>query len=843
MACRLFVVVCACLAVRTTLAQSLSFSTLAGNAGYGSADGMGASARFNYPQGVAADSAGNIYLADSQNSTIRKITPLGVVSTFAGLAGSRGATDGDGASARFASPRGVAADALGNLYVSDTLNHTIRMMTPAGAGWLVTTLAGQAGVAGAGDGTGTNATFRSPGAIAADHSGRLYVADTYNDTLRLMTPAGTNWVVTTLAGSRGVAGKANGTNTAATFSLPSGIAVDASNNVFVADTGNSEIREIVPVGTNWAVSTLANVNLPGGIAINGSNNLVVADSVDDTVLNVTYSGTISTLAGTSGVYGGADGTNAAATFNYPQGTAVDANGVIYVADSLNNTVRKIAAGGVVTTFAGLAGGLGGADGTNSVARFQSPQAVAFNGAGNIYVADAGNDTIRRVSPLGTNWQVTTLAGQDGSPGNADGTNAGAQFYSPGGIAVDGATNLYVADSVNNEIRKITPVGTNWVVTTLAGRAGAFYSGNITNTFVLTNIAGGMTNLLGFTNVYFVLTNSQLVTNYSGLITNTSGGGSNLVFVVTNVPSITVQIGGVPTLVNLTPGVFTITNAASSLDGPAALALFSNPSGIALDNAGDLYIADRGNNTIRLLTTGGTVSTFAGSPLTNGFADGTGAGARFHHPSGVSIDAAGNLYVADTDNDTIRKITTGGAVTTLAGAPGVFGSTDGTNKFARFDAPQSLAVDTWSNLYVADTINSTIRRLTPSGTNWIVTTVGGVAGTFGSADGVGTNALFHSPGGLAVDAAGDLYVADTLNNTIRFGLFVALPPPTLGFIRLANQLVLSWPATYSGFVLEESSALGLGASWVPVGGGTTFGTNLVSTNSTAGPAAFFRLRKP
>ena len=207
--------------------------------------------------------------------------------------------------------------------------------------------------------------------------------------------------------------------------------MDASNNVFVADTDNSQIREIVPVGTNWAVSTLASVNLPGGIAINGSSNLVVADSVDNTILNVAYSGAISTLAGISGTYGGADGTNATATFNYPQGTAVDANGVIYVADSLNNAVRKIATGGVADHCArawraAWAGPMAPTPSRASNHRklwrstawetSTSPMPAMTPSAGFRHPAQTAGH-----HPRGAGW----------GPGNADGTNAGAQFYSPG----------------------------------------------------------------------------------------------------------------------------------------------------------------------------------------------------------------------------------------------------------------------------------------------------------------------------------------------------------------------------------------------------------------------------
>ena len=186
--------------------------------------------------------------------------------------------------------------------------------------------------------------------------------------------------------------------------------------------------------------------------------------------------TFTTLAGNNG-YGSADGTNSAARFAHPEGAAVDTNGNVYVADTVNHTIREMTPVGtnwVVTTLAGLAGSPGSADGTGSAARFNNPGGVAVDSAGNLYVADAGNNTIRKVTPVGTNWVVTTLAGLAGSPGSADGTDSAAQFNQPYGVAVDSAGNVYVADTCNDTIRKVTLVGTNWVVTTLAGLGGRYW---------------------------------------------------------------------------------------------------------------------------------------------------------------------------------------------------------------------------------------------------------------------------------------------------------------------------------------------------------------------------------
>ena len=245
-------------------AQQDRFPTLAdplGGSGY--SDGIESAARFSLPSGIAVDSAGNVYVADYENSTIRKITPGGVVSTLAGLAGFAGSADGTGSAAQFSHPSGVAVDSAGNVYVADTGNHTIRKVTPAG---VVTTLAGNAFIisdgfprGGYADGTGSAARFNYPTGVAVDSAGNLYVADG-NNTIRKVTPAG---VVTTLAGLAGGVGSEDGTGIGARFNLPHGVAADSTSNVYVADTENHIIRKVTPAGV---VTTLAGVAGSAGSA-------------------------------------------------------------------------------------------------------------------------------------------------------------------------------------------------------------------------------------------------------------------------------------------------------------------------------------------------------------------------------------------------------------------------------------------------------------------------------------------------------------------------------------------------------------------------------------------------
>ncbi len=385
---------------------------------------MGSAARFNLPNGIAADSAGNLYVADTGNSTIRMISPSLVagqtqwlVTTIAGLAGAAGSADGTNGTARFKLPAGLAVDGAGNLYVADNANATIRMIRPSVSGgqtnWVVATIAGLAGSHGGADGTGAAARFYNPFGIAADSAGNLYATDYGSCTIRKLTPgvwAGqTNWTVSTIAGSVGGFGSADGTGSAAQFFNPFGITVDGTGSLYVADSGNETIRKLTPSlsggQTNWVVTT---------------------------------------IAGSVGTSGSSDGIGDAALFSYPNGIAANGAGVLCVADTFNNTVREITPGvsgglavWVVATIAGLAGGSGSADGTGTAARFYNPFGVAVDSAGNLYVADSGNNTIRQVAPglsAGqTNWVVSTIAGSPGNAGSADGTGGGARFSSPLGI--------------------------------------------------------------------------------------------------------------------------------------------------------------------------------------------------------------------------------------------------------------------------------------------------------------------------------------------------------------------------------------------------------------------------
>ncbi|MDO8545551.1 MAG: NHL repeat-containing protein [Opitutaceae bacterium] len=600
--------------------------------------------------------------------------------------------------------------------------------------YIFNTVAGSATALDHVDGTGTNARFMNLTGVAVDAGGNLYIADGGDHTVRKVTPAG---VVTTLAGSSGQAGSANGAGSNARFVYPFALAVDNGGNVYVTDIGNHNVRKITAGGN---VSTLAGgagvagsldgtgtaalFSYPQGIAVDGAGNVFVSDTDNSTIRRISTSGVVTTFAGAAAQTGTADGGGSSARFNYPWGLAVDVVGNIYVADQGNSVIRKIDTGGNVTTLAGSAGLTGGINGQGTGARFDHPSAVSVDAAGTVYVIDTSNQLIRKISVSGS---VSTLAGTPGQGGRVDGAGAAARFFYPQGIAVNSLGTIYVADTGNHTLRVVTAAG---AVGTLAGAAGVSGSTDGSGSGALFAYPDGVA-VDGSGNLYIADHDNHTIRKV-----NTSGGVTTL--------------AGVAGL-------------SGSADGVGGAARFNAPTGVAVDGGGNVYVADAGNSSIRKITAGGSVTTFAGFSGIGGSSDGLGTSARFNVPQGIAVDSSGNVYVADTNNNTIRMVTTAGTVTTIAGAAGQNGNSDGFGAAARFGRPYALAVDSGGNVYVADFFNATIRKITTAGS---VTTLAGFAGRTGMTDGFGAAARFNQPYGVAVDSRGEVFVADTYNRAVR-----------------------------------------------------------------------------
>jgi sugar lactone lactonase YvrE len=319
-------------------------TTFAGS-GPGYLDATGTNALFSFPYGLINDASGNIYVADRSNNRIRKITPAGEVTTFAGSGSGGAIVNGTGTAAGFYTPVGITLDATGNFYVSEVSNQAIRKITSAA---VVTTLAGN-GTAGNQNGTGTAATFNQPVGMVVDAAGNVFVADYINHLIRKITAAG---VVTTFAGS-GTPALTDGTGTAASFNGPFALAFDAAGNLIVADYLNHAVRKITPAGVVTTIAgngtagyldatgASARFNRPAGLAVDASNNIFICDAFNNRVRKITAAGVVSTIAGNTNT-GNTDGVGAAAAFNYPIALCADfAQSALYIADFGNHRIRKL----------------------------------------------------------------------------------------------------------------------------------------------------------------------------------------------------------------------------------------------------------------------------------------------------------------------------------------------------------------------------------------------------------------------------------------------------------------------------------------------------------------------
>ena len=554
------------------------------------------------------------------------------------------------------------------------------------------------------------------------------------------------------------------------FSAPRAIATDAAGNVYVADTGNHAIRKIhtngtvttlaglpgAPGGFADGAGSLARFRFPAGIALDPASGAIYVSDKDNHVIRRILNGVVTTIAGEPGVAGTADAQGTAAKFAFPRGLVVDANGIIFVADGGNHAIRRVTPDGIVTTFAGRLRFPGIADGTGTNATFAEPSDIALDPTtGNFYVTDFGSSLIRRITPAAV---VTTVAGR--IAGDADGTGAGASFRNPWGLDVDASGNVWIADTGNNKIRRMTPGG---VVTTMTADTNfpssvAFGPGGVafiadTGSHAIVRFDGAVTpyagsrpsnDLFSFPadvavdlqgNIFAAQSGTLKKITPQGQISEVGNRGQNIGVAAGPDGSIYYTDFANDRVYRLTPSGQNV-----------LLALVPLPRGIAVDSAGFVYVSSE-DHSIRRISPSGGVANLAGGLI--GFFDGTGTTARFNYPLNLEVDDLGNVYVTDWGNNAIRRITSGGVVTTIA--TGIFG-------------PNGIARDAAGNLYVSD-YNHTINRVTPAG---VVTTVAGLPGSPGNAIGVGEKARFYYPGGLTMTADGRLIIADEYNHAIKVG---------------------------------------------------------------------------
>jgi uncharacterized protein (TIGR03437 family) len=642
------------------IAQPYIISTYAGGGTPGGGANFSALGSIN---AVAADSAGNLFLSlPDYHMVVRRDASTGLLTVAAGTGTAGYSGDkGPAAIAQLTYPDGLALDAAGNLFIADGTNNVVREVSNG----IITTIAGTGKRGFSLDGgPATSAMLSQPTGIAIDANSNLYIADSQNSRIREVS----NGIITTIAGNGNevppstVISGAPATNSP--LLLPTGVAVDANGDVYISDYVQPNILKI-----SGGIITIVATAAPAaaGIAVDSSGNLFVAVSANSTV-DMISNGVLTVIAG--GVIAGFSGDGGPAInarLNDPLGVAVDGAGNIYIADSKNMRVRKVSAG-IITTIAGAgSGGLAGDGGPPANAQLFAPPAIAQDSLGNLYVADTGNNVIREVS----SGVITTIAG-NGVPGYTGdgGPSASAQLRAPAGVTVDSAGNLYIADSGNGVIRKIS----NGVITT-------FSSNSL--------LASPSAIAIDTSDNLYVVANSGCEVQFPGL--RLSG---------TTSPILKISNGAVTTIA---PG-------SCSASKPLAV-------GMAVDSSGDLFYT-QGSSVYKIANGAATLIAGAGTGFSGD--NGPAISARLSAPSGLAVDSAGSLWISDTGNQRIREVSNG-IITTIAGTgpPALqgfptFAGDGGPALAAQLDNPQGILVSPTGQVFFADTGNNRIRLLTPAG---------------------------------------------------------------------------------------------------------------------------------
>jgi sugar lactone lactonase YvrE len=703
------------------------------------------------------------------------------------------------------SPEGVAVDERGNVYVADTYNHRIRRVDAVTLD--ITTIAGRGTPCAVstdpcGDGgAATSAELNHPYGLALDGLANVYIADSNDHRIRRVD-AGTG-IITTVAGDGNTAFSGDGgAATSAHLWFPFDVAIDGLGTLYIADTNHGRIRRVdagtgiitTVAGTgppgfsgDGGPATSAALNVPNGVALDGLGNLYIADTSNHRIRRVAAgTGVITTVAGTGSAPStgstsiGDGGAATSAQLNYPGGVVIDGLGNVYIADSRDHRIRRVDAGtGIITTVAGTeAYGANGDGGPATRAQLYYPHGVTLDRLGNVSIADTYNNRIRRVVAI--TGIITTVAGTGTFGLSGDGGAAiSAQLTQPEGAVIDGLGNVYIADTFNHRIRRVDAgAGT---ITTVAGNGTPAFSGD-----------GG------------AATSAQLIEPYSVAV-----AGSGNVYIADTYNSRIRRVNAATGIITTIAGNGTF--GFSGDGGAATSAGLYEPHGVALDGLGNVYIADYANNRVRRVdAVTGIITTVAGTGSIGALGDGGAAtSAELDFPQGVALDGLGNVYIADTGNHRIRRVAAGtGIITTVAGkgTPG-FSGDGGAATSAQLYNPQGVTLDGPGNVYIADSVNGRVRRVN-AGTG-IITTVAGT-GFYGSSGdgGVATSAELFSPQGVATDGLGNVYITDSGTDRIRrldagtgkiFAVAGAIDPEGMGPLAQAHladprALVVTTPFT-------------------------------------------------
>lgn len=783
--------------VRKVHVLTAEVSTLVGTCGIsGSASDPN---YFSSPKGIAKSGA-NYYVVDSENFVIRKVSGT-TVTSIAGSTELRGANDGAGTSARFNSPTDIVADGSGNLFVADTGNRKIRRVLAASP-YTVTTLAGSHISYGSRDGLGAVSTFNQPFSLTLVGTS-LYVSDSLSSVIRKIDITDVlNPVVTTVYGSLGVDGHADGSDLTLMFRTPRWLMANGSD-LYVSDqsprltridTGTgSGVTVLAPSSTilqdYWgSVATLSN---PTGLGINGTKLAVFNESFTQIKEIDLSTNLLTSLSGKVGAYGALDGDLNTAEYRKVDALARGAGGWFAV-DAHAHTLRYIDDAGTATLLAGVAGSAGSLNqaAAGSGAKFNGPRGLVVVGS-SIYIADAANSRIRKVTfsdiatPLvGGAPEVSTFVGS--TWGHADGDSSTGRFKAPAGItyiATGAHQGFYVTDSTSHTIRKIDISGNVTTVAGVDGQSGSAESDDGTGASARFNTPLGITS--DGTSILYVVDSAnhrirKVDLGNSGVVTTLAGsaeGNSNGSFAVAtfNSPSQILFEGGVlyvsDTGNSLIRKLDLTSETASTVAGTTRMMGNKNGTTVWQSNrfvdvavvGTDQYVSGGVSGVIWKISSTGVKTIVAGALDEHGSADGSALSARFRNPTGV-LYIAPYLYVVESaPGNCVRRLNLeSGEVSTIAGNSGTSGYQDGTGSVVRFNDPSRITTD-GKSLYITDTMNHVIRAIDL--TSHQTTTLAGVAGAYGSVDGAASLATFDQPSGITY-LGSDLYVVERANSLLR-----------------------------------------------------------------------------
>jgi hypothetical protein len=667
-----------------------TLSVVAGRRIYNLGPGPATRASLSAPGRVAVDSHGDLFIADSGNNVVEEVTPTGKLSVVAGVVDRAGlAKPGRATSSKLDDPCAVAVDALGDLFIADWGNFVVEKVTPAGRLSVIAGVVGKPGLPT--PGPAIHSEIWEPGGVAVDPHGDVFITDEGNEVVEKVTPAGRLSVVAGVFAWPPVQGPPTpGPATSSKLDSPIGVAVDAREDLFIGDHFNDVVEEVTPAGRLSVVAgngragppkpgpaTSSDLDVPAGVAVDAHGDLFIADEGNDVVEKVTPAGRLSVIAGVVGKAGPpTPGSSTASRLAEPTGLALDAHGDLFIADTGNDVVEKVTPAGRLSLVAGVPDRGPPTPGPATSSELEEPSGVAMDFHGDLFIADSGNSVVEKVTPAGRLSVVAGVVGKAGSP--TPGPATSSELDRPTGVAVNAHGDLFIADQLNNVVEEVTPAERLSVVAGVVGKSGRPTSGPATGS-----------RLDDPTGVAVDTHGDLFIADFDNLVVEE----------VTPAGKLSVVAGEIGKAGSLTPGPAT----ATKLDGPG---------GVAVDTRGDLFIADYGHDVIEQVTPAGRLSVVAGSGKLGPPTPGPANSSDLDESWGVAVDAHGELFIADYGNNVVEEVTPAGRLSVIAGVVGRVGPpTPGRATSSALNAPFAVAVNAHGDLFIADEGNNDVEQVT------------------------------------------------------------------------------------------------------------------------------------